>query len=64
MGVFGSHGAYLFFDLYIHYSGLSVTNFHLDVVEIKWFMWLRGLTCDFWAENGERKIMIRTKPIE
>jgi hypothetical protein len=22
----------------------------------EWFRWFWGLTCDFWAENGERKM--------
>jgi hypothetical protein len=28
----------------------------LDLVLFVWFRWFWGLTCDFWAENGGRKI--------
>jgi hypothetical protein len=46
------------------YSGLRVTNLQLDLVLFVGFRWFWGLTCDFWAENGERKIMATTISIE
>ena len=31
----------------------------MDVADCAWDTWFWDLTCDFWAENGKRKIMAR-----
>jgi hypothetical protein len=49
----GVSGACCFFDLYIHYNGLGITNPHTDVARGKGVRLFRGLTCIFWAENAE-----------
>jgi hypothetical protein len=54
----------LVFDLYIQYSGLDITNLRADVVGWKWVRGFGGLTCDFWAEDGKRKIIGFAKAIE
>src|SRR6202023_2993459 len=48
-------GLVCFFDLYIDYSGLGITNLHTDIARGKGVRWFRGLTCVFWAENAEKK---------
>jgi hypothetical protein len=29
---------------------------HADIIDWKKVSWFGGLTCDFWAENGKRKM--------
>jgi hypothetical protein len=28
---------------------------HVEVADFYWVRWFWGLTCDFWAENEEKK---------
>jgi hypothetical protein len=64
VGVSISQWGLLVFDLYIHYSGLDITNIQADVVCWQWVRWFRGLTSDFWAENGKRKTTAVARAIE
>jgi hypothetical protein len=52
------------FDLYIQYSGLRLTKFQMDVVDEETFRQVWDLTCNFWAENGKRKIAALARSIE
>jgi hypothetical protein len=36
----------------------------LDLSWFVWFKWFLDLTCDFWAENGKRKIAAQANAIE
>jgi hypothetical protein len=36
----------------------------VDVVGGEWVRWFEGLTCDFWAENGERKFLVEITAME
>jgi hypothetical protein len=38
--------------------------FILDLLWFVWLKWFFDLTCDFWAENGKRKITAGTTAIE
>ena len=63
-GVLEPPGLCFVFDLYIYYSGLSVTNMKLNLVSFVWLRWFWGLTCDFWAENAENNSEAKTTAIE
>jgi hypothetical protein len=44
-----------FLDFYFNYSGWRQTHTQVDVADLLWVEWFRGLTCDFWAKNVKRK---------
>jgi hypothetical protein len=37
---------------------------HVDVAGLSWFRWFWRLTCDFWAENGKRKVGASAKAMK
>jgi hypothetical protein len=37
---------------------------HADVADLLWVRWFGGLTCDFWAENGKRKLIATGTAVE
>jgi hypothetical protein len=57
------YGLTCFSTLYLVAVGTHLF-FILDLLWFVWFRWFWDLTCDFWAENGKRKMAARVKVID